>query len=74
MPSRQNTDGAACGRGVVTFWYLVYFVRAADGAVEKTKGSTIVFGRAQLHEQTNFILLNVTSIYKYLTFLFTTLL
>lgn len=40
MTSRQNTDGAACGHSVVTFWSLVYFVRAADGAVEKTKGST----------------------------------
>lgn len=54
MTSRQNTDGAAaaCGRGVVTFWSLVYFVRAADGAVEKTKGSTFVFGRACIHEWT----------------------
>lgn len=41
MTSRQNTDGAACGHGVVSFRSLVYFVRAADGAVEKTKGSTV---------------------------------
>lgn len=48
MTSRQNTDASACGHGVVTFRSLVYFVRAADGAVEKTKGLTV---RAVLFDQ-----------------------
>lgn len=50
MTSRQNTGGAAGGERraaaaqrvgaacVVTFWSLVYFVRAAHGALVKTKG------------------------------------
>lgn len=42
MTSRQNMYTVACGRSVsVTFRSFVYFVRAAYGMPEKTKGSVM---------------------------------